>query len=166
MLPSIDILFLVDGDAGYRVHNLTVADEFERQKVENDQNFQILAKIILPVSVPGIATISLFYALGYWNQWFNAMLYIEESDLFPLQYLLMRMLRNVEAMRLALDKAGIESRPLWKPMHRQPVYKANPAYLNGVSENLFKQGLCLPSGPCVTDEDVERVVKVIKEVIK
>lgn len=44
MLPSIDILFLVDGDAGYRVHNLTVADEFERQKVENDQNFQILAK--------------------------------------------------------------------------------------------------------------------------
>ena len=74
--------------------------------------------------------------------------------------------RNVEAMRLALDKAGIESRPLWKPMHRQPVYKANPAYLNGVSENLFKQGLCLPSGPCVTDEDVERVVKVIKEVIK
>lgn len=44
LLPSIDILFLVDGDAGYRVHNLTVADEFERQKVENDQNFQILAK--------------------------------------------------------------------------------------------------------------------------
>lgn len=74
--------------------------------------------------------------------------------------------RNVEAMRLALDKAGIESRPLWKPMHRQPVYKANPAYLNGVSENLFKRGLCLPSGPCVTDEDVERVVSVIKGVVQ
>lgn len=74
--------------------------------------------------------------------------------------------RNVEAMRLALDKAGIESRPLWKPMHRQPVYKANPAYLNGVSENLFKRGLCLPSGPCVTDEDVERVVNVIRSAMR
>lgn len=70
--------------------------------------------------------------------------------------------RNVEAMRLALDKAGIESRPLWKPMHRQPVYKSNPAYLNGVSERFFKQGLCLPSGPCVTEEDVRYIVKCIK----
>ena len=74
--------------------------------------------------------------------------------------------RNVEAMRLALDKAGIESRPLWKPMHRQPVYKANPAYLNGVSEMFFKQGLCLPSGPCVTDEDVMRIVNAIKSALK
>ena len=62
--------------------------------------------------------------------------------------------RNVEAMRVALDKAGIESRPLWKPMHLQPVYRNNPAYVNGVSEALFKRGLCLPSGPWVTDEDV------------
>lgn len=73
---------------------------------------------------------------------------------------------NVEALRIALDKANIEARPLWKPMHRQPVYKANPAYLNGVSENLFKRGLCLPSGPCVTDRDVEWVVEVIRSVIK
>ncbi|MDE6877556.1 MAG: DegT/DnrJ/EryC1/StrS family aminotransferase, partial [Odoribacter sp.] len=73
---------------------------------------------------------------------------------------------NIEALRVALDAADIEARPLWKPMHRQPVYKANPAYLNGVSENLFKQGLCLPSGPCVTDEDVVRVVNVIKRVLK
>lgn len=68
---------------------------------------------------------------------------------------------NVEAMRIALDKAGIEARPLWKPMHKQPVYKNNPAYLNGVSEELFKKGLCLPSGPCVTDEDVKYIVKCI-----
>ncbi len=73
---------------------------------------------------------------------------------------------NVEALRVALDAAGIEARPLWKPMHRQPVYKANPAYVNGVSEDLFKKGLCLPSGPCVTDEDVERVVNVIKSALK
>lgn len=73
--------------------------------------------------------------------------------------------RNVEAMRIALDKGGIESRPLWKPMHRQPVYKENPAYVNGVSESLFKRGLCLPSGPCVTEEDVRYIVKSMKELL-
>ena len=71
--------------------------------------------------------------------------------------------RNVEAMRMALDAAGIESRPLWKPMHLQPVYKNNPCYVNGISESLFKQGLCLPSGPCVTDEDVVYIVKMIMD---
>lgn len=71
--------------------------------------------------------------------------------------------RNVEAMRIALDKAGIESRPLWKPMHKQPVYADNPAYVNGVSERLFKQGMCLPSGPYVTDEDVRYIVDRIRE---
>lgn len=70
--------------------------------------------------------------------------------------------RNVEAMRMALDEAGIESRPLWKPMHKQPVYRNNPCYMNGVSEALFKRGLCLPSGPCVTDEDVRYIVEQIK----
>ncbi len=72
---------------------------------------------------------------------------------------------NVEAMRIALDKAGIEARPLWKPMHKQPVYKNNPAYINGVSEELFKKGLCLPSGPCVSDDDVRYIVKCIIESI-
>ena len=70
--------------------------------------------------------------------------------------------RNVEAMRMALDEAGIESRPLWKPMHKQPVYRNNPQYVNGVSEALFKRGLCLPSGPCVTDDDVRYIVEQIK----
>lgn len=70
--------------------------------------------------------------------------------------------RNVEAMRMALDEAGIESRPLWKPMHKQPVYRNNPCYVNGVSEALFKRGLCLPSGPCVTDDDVRYIVEQIK----
>ena len=74
--------------------------------------------------------------------------------------------RNVEAMRLALDKAGIESRPLWKPMHLQPVYKGNLAYVNGVSEALFKRGLCLPSGPWVTDEDVAYIVEQMKACLK
>ena len=69
---------------------------------------------------------------------------------------------NVEAMRVALDKAGIEARPTWKPMHRQPVYRHAPAYVNGVSEAIFKVGMCLPSGPYVTDEDVRYIVDTIK----
>ena len=70
---------------------------------------------------------------------------------------------NVEAMRVCLDANNIESRPLWKPMHKQPVYKEAPAYVNGVSESLFRQGLCLPSGPMVTDDDVARIVSTIKD---
>ena len=69
---------------------------------------------------------------------------------------------NIEAMRVALDAAGIEARPLWKPMHKQPIFASAPAYTNGVSEALFKCGLCLPSGPCVTDEDIRYIVEQIK----
>lgn len=72
---------------------------------------------------------------------------------------------NVEAMRMYLDALNIESRPLWKPMHKQPVYKNNPAYVNGVSELLFKVGLCLPSGPYVSEDDVRFIVEAIKEAI-
>ena len=70
---------------------------------------------------------------------------------------------NVEAMRVALDKAQIEARPVWKPMHKQPCYKDAPAYVNGVSEALFKVGMCLPAGPYVSDDDVEYIVDTIKE---
>ena len=94
---------------------------------------------------------------------------------------------NVEALRVFLDKAGIEARPLWKPMHKQPVYAKveslefrveslpngilcqtsdkSVAYVNGVSEGLFKVGMCLPSGPYVSDEDVRYIVDCIKEAI-
>ncbi len=72
---------------------------------------------------------------------------------------------NVEAMRMGLDALNIESRPLWKPMHKQPVYKDAPAYLNGVSEDLFKVGMCLPAGPYVTDDDVKFICEAIKELI-
>lgn len=72
---------------------------------------------------------------------------------------------NVEALRMALDAANIESRPLWKPMHKQPVYRNNPSYINGTSESLFKTGICLPSGPWVTDEHIRYIVKTIKDSI-
>lgn len=61
-----------------------------------------------------------------------------------------------------LNRANIETRPLWKPMHLQPVYKDAPAYVNGVSEDLFRSGLCLPSGPCVGEEQIEYIVKNIQ----
>ena len=72
---------------------------------------------------------------------------------------------NVEALRMNLDAAGIESRPLWKPMHKQPVYKNAPAYTNGVSESLFATGICLPAGPWVTDDQVRYIVDQIKAAI-
>ena len=72
---------------------------------------------------------------------------------------------NVEALRVFLDQAQIEARPVWKPMHKQPVYAQAPAYVNGVSEAIFKVGMCLPAGPYVSDEDVRYIVKCIKEAI-
>ena len=72
---------------------------------------------------------------------------------------------NVEALRVYLDAAGIEARPVWKPMHKQPVYASAPAYVNGVSEAIFKIGMCLPAGPYVTDEDVRYIVEMIKRAI-
>ncbi len=68
---------------------------------------------------------------------------------------------NVEALRVYLDQAQIEARPVWKPMHKQPVYKNAPAYVNGVSEAIFKIGMCLPAGPYVTDDDVRYIVDTI-----
>ena len=72
---------------------------------------------------------------------------------------------NVEALRVLMDQAQIEARPLWKPMHKQPVYKNAPAYVNGVSEALFKVGMCLPAGPYVSDDDVKYIVETIKSAI-
>ncbi|WP_152266598.1 DegT/DnrJ/EryC1/StrS family aminotransferase [Agriterribacter humi] len=69
-----------------------------------------------------------------------------------------------EMLRLALDKVNIESRPLWKPMHCQPVFKDAPFYGDGTAENLFKDGLCLPSGSNLTDEERDRILKEIKTV--
>lgn len=72
---------------------------------------------------------------------------------------------NVESLRMTLDAAGIESRPLWKPMHKQPVYRNAPAYINGVSESLFATGICLPAGPWVTDDHVRYITEQIKNAI-
>lgn len=89
-------------------------------------------------------------------------------DLHPNYWLSTILVNSQEAgftyqeLSARLTAADIESRPLWKPMHLQPVFAKAPAYVNGVSEALFAQGLCLPSGPMVTDEDVDRIVEIIK----
>ena len=70
---------------------------------------------------------------------------------------------NPDELRLALEREGIESRLLWKPLHLQPVFADSPAYLNGTSEQLFETGLCLPSGPMVTEDDVRYIAKNIKK---
>ena len=72
---------------------------------------------------------------------------------------------NVEALRVYMLNAKIEARPVWKPMHKQPVYKNAPAYVNGISEAIFKVGMCLPAGPYVSDEDVRYIVETIKSAI-
>jgi dTDP-4-amino-4,6-dideoxygalactose transaminase len=68
-----------------------------------------------------------------------------------------------EVLQKELEKDNIESRPLWKPMHLQPVFSSCPAYLNGTSEDPFTKGLCLPSGSNMTDADRERIMKVLKK---
>ena len=70
-----------------------------------------------------------------------------------------------EAMRRALEARNIETRHLWKPMHRQPVFASCPAYVNGVSDDLFSRGLCIPAGPYVGEREVRRIVEAIRSSI-
>lgn len=69
-----------------------------------------------------------------------------------------------EIIRLALEEENIESRPLWKPMHQQPIFSDSKAYLNGVSDKLFKNGLCLPSGSNLTEEEFDRIFESLDSV--
>lgn len=72
---------------------------------------------------------------------------------------------NRESIRLALNKVNIESRPIWKPMHLQPIFKDAPKYVSGVSEHIFDYGLCLPSGSNLSLEDLQRIINVFEEVL-
>ena len=86
----------------------------------------------------------------YSNRWLTTIVLEENSKI------------NSEKIRLELQKNNIESRPLWKPMHLQPVFNTYQALTNGVSEDLFNRGLCLPSGSNMSDQDLNRVVDIIK----
>ena len=82
------------------------AELHESARIDGANDIRILWQIILPVSLPALATVALFYAVAYWNQWYNAMLYIEDNTLYPLQYLIMKMLRNIELMKQMSGQAG------------------------------------------------------------
>ena len=88
---------------------------------------------------------------SYSNFWLTTILLSEHSTI------------DREQLRLHLERENIESRPLWKPMHLQPVFKECKSYVNGVSEDLFNRGLCLPSGTNMSITDLKRVVSKIKE---
>jgi len=89
----------------------------------------------------------------------------EPEDTFSNRWLTCILLESEEireGLRFTLEKQNIEAKPLWKPLHQQPVFKDCPSYLNGVSDELFKKGLCLPSGSNLTKEDLERILTTIK----
>jgi multiple sugar transport system permease protein/putative aldouronate transport system permease protein len=84
----------------------------ESAYIDGANDFTILSRIILPVSTPGIATVSLFYALGFWNAWFNAMLYLNDRTLMPLQYLIMDLVRTADAIKEMARMTGIPEQSL------------------------------------------------------
>lgn len=87
----------------------------------------------------------------YSNHWLSCIVFSGEAKM------------NSEAFRLALDAENIESRPLWKPMHLQPVFEKAPYYGGTISEDLFKNGICLPSGSNLTEEERQRIAAVIAQ---
>ena len=102
-------------------------------------------------NVPGISVLQNFNDHFNSNFWLTCILV--DSEIAG---------KTREDIRLKLDAENIETRPLWKPMHLQPVFADAPFYGNGTSEYLFNIGLCLPSSPTLTDEDIIRVVECIK----
>lgn len=121
-----------------------------REHVEHHRRVKELYKQLL-ADVPGITVHEAPEAYMESNYWLNTIV-VE-----PAQYGM-----TADELRIKLDAKNIESRLLWKPMHLQPVFASAPAYVNGVSENLFNKGLCLPSGPCVSEEDVRYICEAIK----
>ena len=91
------------------------------------------------------------YSGSFSNYWLTTILLDKNSTI------------DKEKLRLHLEKDNIESRPLWKPMHLQPVFKSCKAYVNGVSGDLFNRGLCLPSGTNMSEKDLRRIVGGIKK---
>jgi len=89
----------------------------------------------------------------YSNHWLTTLTLNPESTFTPTH------------LRLELGKLNIETRPLWKPMHLQPIFKNYPVYTNGVSEDLFNRGLCLPSSSNITDEERAYVAQSINEIL-
>lgn len=132
--------------AGIGRGQMEVLDEHIRRRRENHDRYRELMKDVAGVTV--MCAPSADYDSNYW---LTTVLIDPEVAGF-----------DREELRLALDEANIESRPLWKPMHLQPVFAEAASYVDGTSESLFEQGLCLPSGTRVGGAEIERVVDLIR----
>jgi dTDP-4-amino-4,6-dideoxygalactose transaminase len=132
--------------AGIGRGQLMVLDEWVRRR---RQNFEFYKKTL--ADIPGLIFPDEIENC-YSNRWLTTILVDPEQTEGHTR----------ESIRLALEKENIESRPLWKPMHCQPVFADAPAYTNGVSEKLFDLGLCLPSGSNLKQEDLERVATAVR----
>ncbi|MGN0163725.1 MAG: carbohydrate ABC transporter permease [Candidatus Ornithomonoglobus sp.] len=120
----------------------------ESAKIDGATDMRILFSIILPISLPAIATIGLFYALAYWNEWYRALLYIRSSDKFPLQYLIMTILRNINfASEMATQSgAKFEQPPQLTVQMATAVVTIGPiVFLYPFVQKYFVQGLTVGS---------------------
>lgn len=121
----------------------------EAARIDGAGELRIFLKIVLPLAVPGIATISLFAALGYWNDWFNALLYIQDSHLVPLQYLLMKIQSNIEmltqnASQAAQYAGGVASIPQEATRMAMVVISILPIAINyPFFQKYFAKGLTI-----------------------
>ena len=136
--------------AGIGRGQMEVLEEHIRRRRENHDRYRELMKDVSGVTV--MCAPSADYDSNYW---LTTVLIDPEVAGF-----------DREELRLALDEANIESRPLWKPMHLQPVFAEAASYVDGTSESLFEQGLCLPSGTRVGGPEIERVVDLIRSLTR
>ena len=96
----------------------------ESAKIDGASEWRLFLRIVLPISLPGIATIGLFLTLGYWNDWFNAMLYIDEPNLIPLQYLLIRLENSMEFLANNATSLGANAIEATKSMPKDTAKMA------------------------------------------
>ena len=134
--------------AGIGRGQMLVLDEHVRRRRENHARYVELLK-----GIPGVEVKSQPDGEGFASNYWLTCVTVEPGEAGFTR----------EDLRLALEGENIESRPLWKPMHLQPVFREAPFYGNGTSERLFEKGLCLPSGPTLREEDLERVVAVVRK---
>ena len=137
--------------AGIGRGQMLVLDEHVRRRRENHARYVELLK-----DIPGVEVKSQPECEGFASNYWLTCVTVEPGEAGFTR----------EDLRLALDADNIESRPLWKPMHLQPVFREAPFYGNGTSERLFDKGLCLPSGPTLTEGDLERVADVVRGLAK
>ena len=137
--------------AGIGRGQMLVLDEHVRRRRENHARYVELLR-----GIPGVEVKSQPEGEGFASNYWLTCVTVEPGEAGFTR----------EDLRLALEGENIESRPLWKPMHLQPVFKDAPYYGNGTSERLFDKGLCLPSGPTLTEGDLERVAEVVRGLAK